>query len=85
MEPVSEALGEFLRNNPYSSLEPRDGDKFAVVNSWDDKSIVLVFPLANLPQTASCLNALVLPVRFSAIYHGDTKQMEFIYSTLRTT
>jgi len=59
-------------------------DKFLVVSKpWNDESLILgLLPKAKR-KLIDTLNNLVLPPRFSAIYHIDTNTMEYIYTRLK--
>ncbi len=49
---------------------------------WNDRSLELVAERKEDLAKLVCVNDLVLPERFIAIYHRDRKQMEYIFSSL---
>jgi len=75
-------LNPFLTNNPYSDVELVD--KFLVVSKpWNDESLILGWTREKGKLFIDTLNNLILPPRFSAIYHIDTNTMEYIYTRLK--
>ena len=83
-KPVDRAINRlktFLTSNPSSKIEERDADDDTVVvkSPWGDDTIEIVIPDED-DGLWSALNSLILPPRFSAIYHVDYKKLEIIYS-----
>lgn len=81
---VKKELESFLKQNSYSQVEKQKGHYF-VINPWNDESIQLYIP--DSPQKIrkpliDALNNLILPPRFTALYHVDLKLMEFIYTVV---
>jgi hypothetical protein len=75
-------LNTFLTNNPYSAVELLD--KFLVLSKpWNDESLILVLSRKARGKTIGVLNNLILPPKFTAIYHIDTNTMEYIYTRLK--
>lgn len=73
-----ERLTTFLANNPKSNIrEVRE--RIVLDNPWEDKSIGIRLSTKNTSQLIEALNSLVLPPRFSCIFHVDTKIAEFIW------
>ncbi|TGK08993.1 hypothetical protein EHO60_13290 [Leptospira fletcheri] len=70
-------LGTFLRNNSQSSLK-KENEQWIVESPWDDESIHLY--IQEKQEIYDCLNNLVLPYKFTALYHSDLKCLEFIYT-----
>jgi hypothetical protein len=80
-EVTEAALASFFANNPYSRLgEIEKPEKHDVIFSpWGDDSLLLLLG-PKREKLFKALNDTILPERFSAIYHIDTKYLEFIYS-----
>ncbi|MGA9042669.1 MAG: hypothetical protein WB421_19205 [Terriglobales bacterium] len=74
-------LSEFRRSNPWSKVEAVDRT-ITIQLPWNDGSLELVVQSAKDRREIGCLNALVLPERFNAIYHRDQKRIEYIFSEL---
>jgi hypothetical protein len=70
-------LAEFLAANPRSGLTAR-GPSGVVTAPWGDESIEIELT-EQVDNLVSALNALYLPPRFSAIWHRDSKDAEFVY------
>jgi hypothetical protein len=76
-------LEPFLRNNAgtfLSEFGPAT-DRILIINEpWNDKSVA--FNITNLnDDTRDALNAVILPQRFSALYHEDIKALEVIWTS----
>ncbi len=71
-------LAPFLKNNVHATISEKQ-KKLFILSPWNDKSIA--FRLNN--ELVSVLNNLLLPPRFTAIYHLDSNSMEFIYTLLK--
>lgn len=73
------ALAEFLANNPASSVaefgEPHPC--IGVKTPWGDESIALDLTDGEL---TGVLNGLILPERYTAIWHTKTKRFEVIFT-----
>ncbi len=78
---VKGCLSEFFEFNPPCSLRPASGDGFAIVNPWADPSIEFQLNENNV-ALIDCLNSLVLPPRFSALWHRDTRDFEVIWAPI---
>ena len=81
LDKIKSALNPFFKNNPYSSIEKKE-QKFRITKPWNDSSVVIELNNDNKKDLVNVLNKLVLPYRFTAIYHLDTKSLEFIYTIL---
>jgi hypothetical protein len=81
VESAREALAEYLGRNPYSTVDRKDEtDSAPIINTpWGDRTIKLDFPDDHGPFIAA-LNNLILPERYSAIWHVDTSKLEVIYT-----
>lgn len=75
-------LEAFARLNPESTIEPEE-DAFLVQKPWGDDSMVLRVS-HEARAVAEALNSLRLPTRFSAIWHADTHDVEFIFASVMT-
>lgn len=71
----------FLKANPSTRVGTIEKPKKGVVifSPWADESIIIHLddPPDDLIQF---LNGVVLPERFSAVYHSDSRKLEFIYT-----
>lgn len=74
-------FAEFIRTNPWSKVH-KDGKKIRVELPWNDTSLELVVENTRDARESRCLNYLVLPERFNAIYHRDRKCIEYIFNHL---
>lgn len=81
MAALEEQLTPFLRNNPYSEIKKR-GKLYYVINPWKDESIYFVLRPESQSDLIAALNNLILPRRFTALYHLDTNTVEYIYTLL---
>ncbi len=73
-------LAVYLTNNPYSAVtesEPHDPWPF-VKKPWGEEAIEIKVPSNNAAFIAA-MNDVILPERFAAIWHRDTKELEVIY------
>ena len=74
-------LADFLKHNSHAEIA-KDGKYFYVQRPWNDESVrFLLRPEAEL---IGVLNSLILPPRFTAIYHRNSKTMEYIYTVLES-
>jgi hypothetical protein len=76
-------LQPFLDNNTLSAVDEIDVDGetkiLAIKAPWGEESFVL--HLSNeAEQLAQALNHVFLPERLTAVYHRDTKDLEFIWT-----
>lgn len=78
IEEASKALAPFLESNPASTLE-QEGERILVRKPWGDPSMILDLGECDDESIVAQLNALMLPSRFSALYHEDEHAWEFIY------
>ncbi len=58
------------------------GDQLVVRLPWNDTSIAIFIP-ADAEALVAALNSLLLPERFTAVWHRDTKDFEVIYTAFR--
>lgn len=78
---LREQLGPFFKHNPYSEIEKK-GESYYIVKPWKDESISFVLEPESRSDLITALNNLVLPPRFTGIYHLNSNTMEYIYTLL---
>ena len=78
MAELESMLGEFLTSHPGSSVEAEDGE-YWVAKPWGDETVTLTLD-DDAEALAKALANVLLPSRFSAIYHRDTREMEFLWA-----
>ncbi|WP_321491154.1 hypothetical protein [uncultured Hyphomonas sp.] len=80
-------LKEFFQNNPDSVLLPKDDGEAReiIAQPWGDPSLKVVLPEADeaLAPLVQALNQVLLPKRFSAIWHCETKSLEVIWTAYK--
>lgn len=78
-------LSPFFEANPHSELLDRPGSKaFIIRKAWGEEGISLF--VRKEPATfLDVLNNVRLPQSLTAIYHIDTKDLEFIFTTFPLT
>lgn len=74
-------LAPFLSRNPNAKIEKR-GELYYVANAWNEESISFLLAPDSESNLIAALNTLILPPRFTALYHLDTNTMEYIYTLL---
>lgn len=75
-------LKTFLTNNPYSEIE--HVEKFTIISKpWNDDSLIFILLPRLKRKLINALNSLILPPRFTAVYHIDKATMEYIYTRLK--
>jgi hypothetical protein len=74
----------FLYANNYSRIGAieKPTSQTVIFSPWGDESVLLTVEEQSL-ALSTALNNVILPERFSAIYHADSKKMEFIYSAFK--
>ncbi len=76
-------FASFLASNPRSSISyDEKTSKFFVTKPWGDDTFDLAIPDDD-DGFAGALNAVVLPERYSAIYHPTSKSLEVAYTVFR--
>ncbi|MGX1353507.1 hypothetical protein AB7M49_007128 [Bradyrhizobium elkanii] len=77
----------FLKANPDSKISHFTSSKGVlrhyIDKPWNDESLVLFLTQQNAQNLADAINPVVLPQRFSAIWHSDTKDFEVIWTAFR--
>ena len=82
LEELKELLATFLANNPTSKLEPGAEGTIKLTNPWGDSTLLVL--LAGRPDALiATLNRLLLPAKFSAVWHIATSRMEVIWTAGR--
>ncbi len=76
-----EPLKAFFKANRYSDITKTRGGYF-ITNPWNDKSVRFTLEKEPKEELIKALNCLILPPRFTGMYHIDTNTMEFIYTVL---
>ena len=74
-----ERLTTFLANSPKSNIV-KVKETIVLEEPWEDASISIRLSTKYADQLIEVLNSLVLPLRFSCIYHVDTNITEYIWS-----
>jgi hypothetical protein len=76
------ALDAFLKSHPYSKVEEVKEPRpcVALIAPWGDQSILLDLTDPD-PSLLEGLNDVLLPERFSAIYHKKDKKFEVIFTS----
>lgn len=74
-------LAYFLSNNPNSNIV-QVRDRIVLEEPWDDKSLSILLSTKQAKQLVDALNSLILPPRFSSIFHIDTNTVEFIWGAI---
>lgn len=85
LENVQKKLRQFLENNTSCSVsETSEQEKtYRISNPWNDSSVAFDFNYDKIDDLALSLNPVILPERFSAIYHEDTKKLEVIWTAYK--
>ncbi len=79
--PISPAsLTEFFTRNPESTCVEEEG-AYIIRKPWADDTIAVRVP-KEAKSVLDALNSVRLPPRFTAIWHTDTGDLEFIYGPL---
>lgn len=76
---MEKKLKKFLSNNPETKIK-KIKDKWAVLNPWGDDTILFLLDHENKNKVIKALNILRMPPCFTAIYHLDTNEIEFIFT-----
>ncbi|MFC1932155.1 hypothetical protein ACFLXU_00790 [Chloroflexota bacterium] len=73
-----ERLTTFLANNPKSNIV-KAKEIIVLEEPWEDDSVSIRLPVKIADKLIEVLNSLVLPPRFSCIFHVDKRIAEFIW------
>lgn len=84
LDEAAAKLAPFFQANPYSTIElaENDASKLQISKPWGDSSIAIIVS-GGFDRLADVLNALVLPERFSAIWHSDLRRLEVIWTAYK--
>jgi len=74
-------LEPFFNQNPYSKIHKK-GKRYYIINPWNDESVSFALEHESQSDLISALNNLILPPRFTALYHLDLNLMEYIWTLL---
>ena len=78
---MKERLAQFQANNPSSTIDQSDAGPPTINKPWGDTSLtILLLESPNLNDIIDALNNLILPERFTAIWHVDTQELEVIFT-----
>src|SRR5690242_20133341 len=80
---LSNKLEPFLKSNPGSGLSRR-GTENVISCPWGDPTLEIVIPPGDADPLIEALNAVYLPPQYSAVWHKDSKDLEFIFSAIAT-
>jgi len=77
---LNTTLERFLENNPTSSVHFDEDEEIYVIHKpWGDESLEIAIG-ENDEMIISVLNDILLPERYSAIYHRQKRILEFAYT-----
>jgi len=82
LEIVRDLLGEFLVSNPISTVDWVSAKRdpcIGVIRPWGEIGLTVFLPSEENELTRA-LNSLILPERFTAIWHKDSKDLEIIWT-----
>lgn len=85
LDAIKAKLAQFIENNPSSEIisDLDNGEAaFSIKKPWDDESLGFYFS-SEAEDLFDALNNLLLPERFSAIYHLDTKKFEILWTAYK--
>lgn len=75
-----EKFSPFLKNNPGSKISyDSERNILSIEKPWSDSSIKMILP-DDFYDISDEMNCIILPERFTAIYHVEHKSIEFIYT-----
>ncbi|WP_421848489.1 hypothetical protein [Novosphingobium sp.] len=86
LKAAREALEPFLKANECSSVIEvnRSSEVHLFIDRpWNDASLALMIPKDEPADFYSALNQIILPERFTAIYHIDKKSLEVIWTAYK--
>jgi hypothetical protein len=83
---IEKLFAPFLKAHDYSRISKLtfgEHERHIIYQPWNDDSIALLVGPDNPKPLADALNALILPQRFSAIWHKDTKDFEVVWTAFK--
>ncbi len=80
---VREIFKPFLTNNSVARITARKDKEHcaSISNPWGDESILIQVPTEHA-ELAAALNGVYLPQQLAALWHRETKKLEFIWTAL---
>jgi hypothetical protein len=72
-------LETFSKNNPCTEITETE-TAYKINKPWNDESLSFEVPKGK-KEIIEALNSLILPHRYSGIFHNDKNTMEFIFTT----
>lgn len=78
---IERELNKFLINNKFAKIK-KEGKRYVIDRPWNDQSIAFSLEAKTKDKLIDTLNNVILPPRFTAIYHLDSNVMEYIYALL---
>lgn len=84
VDEAAEKLAPFFESNPYSTIDRAEDDpgKLQISKPWGDTSVAIIIG-DGFDRIAAVLNAVVLPERFSAVWHRDLRKLEVIWTAYK--
>lgn len=79
---IAKTLDPFLKNNP-SAVIAQDGKDIQIQKPWNDETLTIELHPVNR-KLVDALNSVYLPPRFTALWHKDTEDIEFIFTASPT-
>ena len=84
LEEAKGALSAYLLSNRKSTVDQNEDGSLAIKTPWGDNTISL--SISEYPtELFDALNSVILPERFSALWHEKTKDFEVIYTAVPLT
>lgn len=81
IQPVEEKIAPFLLCNIGTEYLASDADGGIIRGPWGETGLVLEISSDNNPLVVA-LNSVLLPARFTAIWHQDTRDFEIIWAPI---
>jgi hypothetical protein len=90
-EELEKMFAPFLAAHKFSKIsetKSKTEHTYIIERPWDDESLIMVLPdddAEDLKKLSDALNGLILPVRFSAIYHVAKRDLEVIWTAYKVS
>lgn len=81
--PVELALVDFLANHPKVECAPFTANTILLLNAWGESGFALRVDASDTAAIAA-LNGVILPEKFTAIWHESTHDLEVIWAPIST-